>query len=96
MNCETWLWTRVQTAGEVGPGRLQGVEALLAPEAEPREMEKTGVSSGPDGLPSQKSAPRGGIQIRNKGWQARALKKAQGGGGKRQSGLHSALPAGDF
>lgn len=80
--CELWYLAVDQASdpvGEVGPGRLQGVEALLAPEAEPRKMEKSGVSSGPNGLPSQKAGPRGRIQVRNQRWQVRALKKAQGG-----------------
>lgn len=82
VGCETWLWTRVQTVWEVGPGRLQRVESLLALEAEPRKMEESGVGSNSNGLPFQTSGWRWGIQVRKKGWQARALKKTQGGGGK--------------
>lgn len=49
-NCDTWLWTRVESWWEVGSGRLQGVEPLMAPEAESRKTEKSAISSGPNGL----------------------------------------------
>lgn len=94
-NCDTWLWTRVQTWWEVGPGWLQRVGPLLAPQAEPRKMEKSRVGSKWAAI--LKAGLRRGIQTRNLGCQARALKRVQEGGGKRQSGkLPSALPLGDF
>lgn len=73
-----------QGPDHVGGGARQatGVEALLALEAEPRKMEESWVGSNSDGLPFQTSGWRWGIQVRKKGWQARALKKTQGGGGK--------------
>lgn len=70
-------------------GRSQGVEPLLASEAEPRKTEKSRVSSGLDGLPA--------IQIRKQGCQARALMRVQGGGGKREAGkLPLVLPTSNF
>lgn len=73
-----------QGPDHVGGGARQvtGVEALLALEAEPRKTEESGVGSNSDGLPFQTSGWRWGIQVRKKRWQARALKKTQGGGGK--------------
>ena len=88
------LWTRVQAVWEVGPGRLQRVEAPPALEAEPRTMEESGVSSNSNGLLFQTSGWRWGIQVR-KGGRPELLRRPRVEE-VRQSGLYPALPTGNF